>query len=598
MLIRVNGDPIPGVTDVRISSTPSHDADDDDTPETYVRDAKIRVQVTFDKAVTVDTTGGRPRLKIDFSSEDSGEKWVPYETGSGTKVLTFAYDVVEMDRSTEGVAVLANTLELNSGTIQDAADATIDANLAHTGLDHNTAHKVEGTIVPDETAPAFSSATVNGKMLAVTFGEALDLTSAPAGSAFTVSGGRTGTGTTQLSGAIATVTLDSAVAHGQSVTVGYNNPGTGNSPLRDGAGNEVQSFSGQQVTNNTPRPPGGGTPPPSCPAGQHDHDGRGCHDEDEDHSPPPPPPPPPPPHPPSCPAGQHDHDGRGCHDEDEDHLQVSVGDVEVLEGTDEEAVFEITLSGASDEDTTIRYETRNGTAAAGEDYESASGELTIAAGSTSGTVGVPVLDDDLYERGEHFELHLEGVTEDIFILDGQAFARIKNDDPKPRASIRPQFIKVREGRKHATFTVELSAPSGTALRWEWRAQMYGARRPARAGQDYRSAVGHGEFGPGETVSATQQVEIIDDDREEEKESFQIKLLSPNGHTGWVDIYDNDGTPGGCPAEATGSHPDCECPSGEAYDSESGFCVEAPDAEIAPILPRVDRKWRYVVGDEQ
>lgn len=94
------------------------------------------------------------------------------------------------------------------------------------------------------------------------------------------------------------------------------------------------------------------------------------------------------------------------------------------------------------------------------------------------------------------------------------------------------------------------------------------------------------------------MEIIDDDQEEEKESFWIKLLSPNGHTGWVDIYDNDGTPGGCPEEATGSHPDCECPSGEAYDSESGFCVVAPDPEVAPILPRVDRKWRYVVGDEQ
>ncbi|MYE13244.1 MAG: hypothetical protein F4X99_16650, partial [Gammaproteobacteria bacterium] len=283
--ISVNGEPLtkPAVTDIQISSTPSHDENDDDTPETYGRGANIRVQVTFDKAVNVVTTDGTPRLKIDFSSEAWGEQWVPYETGTGTKVLTFAYEVVTPNRSTEGVAVLQNTLELNGGTIKDAADATIDASLAHTGLPHNTAHLVESSLEPDETAPSFASATVNGKALAVTFGEALDPASAPAGSAFEVTGGRTGTGTATLSEATATVELDAAVPAGETVTVSYTHPGTGNSPLRDGSGNEVATFSGGMVTNNA-RPP----PPPPCPAGQHRHGGYGCHDQDEDHSPPPP----------------------------------------------------------------------------------------------------------------------------------------------------------------------------------------------------------------------------------------------------------------------------------------------------------------------
>ena len=51
--------------------------------------------------------------------------------------------------------------------------------------------------------------------------------------------------------------------------------------------------------------------PPPCPAGEHDHDGLGCHDESDSHTPPPPPPP--------CHAGQHDHDGLGCHDEGDSH---------------------------------------------------------------------------------------------------------------------------------------------------------------------------------------------------------------------------------------------------------------------------------------
>ena len=257
--VRIAGDLLStaAATAVDISSTPTHDANNDGTAETYRRGAKIQVQVTFDRAVNVVTTGGTPRLKIRMEAA-SGEKWASYEGGTGTKVLTFGYAVVAADRST-GVAVLENTLELNGGTM--------NANLAHTGLAHDSGHKVDGSLAPDETPPVFASAAVNGATLTVTFNEGLDPASAPAGSAFAVSGGRAGTGTAGISGAVATVTLDTAVAHGQSVTVSYTSPGTGNSPLRDGSGNEVGDFSGQRVANNTPdpRPPGGGGVQPPRP---------------------------------------------------------------------------------------------------------------------------------------------------------------------------------------------------------------------------------------------------------------------------------------------------------------------------------------------
>ena len=89
----------------------------------------------------------------------------------------------------------------------------------------------------------------------MTFNENLDPDWTPAGGAFTVSGGRTGTGTAAISTTTATVVLDSAVSAGETVTVSYVKPAS--NPLRDAAGNEVASFSGQPVTNNTP---GGGPP--------------------------------------------------------------------------------------------------------------------------------------------------------------------------------------------------------------------------------------------------------------------------------------------------------------------------------------------------
>ena len=109
--------------------------------------------------------------------------------------------------------------------------------------------------------PSFSSATVDGTALSVTFDNNLDAGSAPASSAFTVSatpaGGtaRTINGTSAavtISGATVRATLASAVAEGETVTVSYAKPSS--DPLRGPAGADVQDFSAQQVRNVTDDP--------------------------------------------------------------------------------------------------------------------------------------------------------------------------------------------------------------------------------------------------------------------------------------------------------------------------------------------------------
>ncbi|MDE0194894.1 MAG: SwmB domain-containing protein, partial [bacterium] len=117
--------------------------------------------------------------------------------------------------------------------------------------------------VPDRSAPSVARAAVDRTVLSVTFDEDLDTGSAPAGSAFTVTarppGGlsRTIEGTSAavtINGATVTATLASAVAAGETVTVRYAKPAS--SPLQDADGNDVESFSGQTVANDTD-----GTPP-------------------------------------------------------------------------------------------------------------------------------------------------------------------------------------------------------------------------------------------------------------------------------------------------------------------------------------------------
>ena len=85
---------------------------------------------------------------------------------------------------------------------------------------------------------------------------------------------------------------------------------------------------------------------------------------------------------------------------------LSVEDATASEQDDTTIDFVVTLSPASDEAVTVDYATANGTAVAGGDYRAKSGTLTFAAGQTSRTVRVSVIDDDLEEDQETLHLNL------------------------------------------------------------------------------------------------------------------------------------------------------------------------------------------------
>ena len=87
------------VTGVEITSTPSRDGDG--ASDTYLLGNKVRVRLTFNESVDVDTAGGRPRLKIRMDRL-YGEKWAVYESGSDT--LTFVHPVAWPNKSTQGIA--------------------------------------------------------------------------------------------------------------------------------------------------------------------------------------------------------------------------------------------------------------------------------------------------------------------------------------------------------------------------------------------------------------------------------------------------------------------------------------------------------------
>ena len=240
----------PAVTTVALASDPGADA-------TYAAGDAVRVAVTFDAAVEVDTDGGTPRLKLDLGGDDgAGERRAGYEEGSGTATLTFAWTAAAPDEASAGVAVLADTLELDGGAIKSAATQE-DAALGHAGLDRDAGHKV------DAVAPSVASASVSGTALTVTFDEDLAAAGSLANGAFAVKKtppGGTATAVAlsattgpAIGGRTVTLTLAGAVVSGDTaIEVSYAKPTAGSAnALVDAAGNAVADFTGRAVANAT-----------------------------------------------------------------------------------------------------------------------------------------------------------------------------------------------------------------------------------------------------------------------------------------------------------------------------------------------------------
>ena len=126
---------------------------------------------------------------------------------------------------------------------------------------------------------------------------------------------------------------------------------------------------------------------------------------------------------------------------------MSVSDARVEEAAGAAVAFAVTLSRAASDRVTVDYRTRDGSAQAGEDYEAASGTLTFAAGASTKTIEVAVLDDAHDEGEETFTLALSNAS-GAWLEDAEATGTIENADLMPAA------LLARFGRATAEQVVE------------------------------------------------------------------------------------------------------------------------------------------------
>jgi glucose/arabinose dehydrogenase len=236
-----------------------------------------------------------------------------------------------------------------------------------------------------------------------------------------------------------------------------------------------------------------------------------------------------------------DNQGVGTITNDDAQPTISINDVTVTEGNSGTiaATFNVSLSGASSQTTTVNYATAVGSATAGSDYLATSGTVTFSPSQLTQSIAVTINGDTMFEPNESFNVNLSNAS-NATIADNQGIGTITNDDTQPTISI--DDVSVNEGNAGttpATFTVSLSNASSQPITVNYAT----ANATAIAGVHYVSTNGTLTFTSGQT-SQSVNVAINGDQLNEDSVAFNLNLSLPSNaiivdNQGIVTINDDD-----------------------------------------------------------
>jgi len=200
-------------------------------------------------------------------------------------------------------------------------------------------------------------------------------------------------------------------------------------------------------------------------------------------------------------------------------LSVSIDDVAVTEGVDAYAVFTVTVTGKHpNSGITVDYETQDRSATAGLDYDYVKDTLPIAAGDSSGTISIPIIDDDTHEPVEKFVVKLLSTTSvAIDPNGGVGTATITSDDPMPK--VRIHDAQVTEGDGPMIFDVVMDRASSAPVTVDYKT----LNDTAVAGDDYVFKKDTVTFPANSNATQQIQVDVKDDNVYAGTRDFQVKL---------------------------------------------------------------------------
>ena len=207
---------------------------------------------------------------------------------------------------------------------------------------------------------------------------------------------------------------------------------------------------------------------------------------------------------------------------DDDPVPELVAEDASAEEGAREILFTANLSNGSASPVSVEWETVDGTAESGDDYATATGTLTIAAGDQSATIRVEIEDDRLHEPDETFAIRFSAPS-GVTLGDDEAIGTILDDDPVPELRVRD--ANASENAREVVFAAKLSAPSALPVTVRWRTSDDGAI----AGADYTASEGVVSI-PAGLRDARVAVPLLDDRLDEPDETFTVELSEPTGVT--------------------------------------------------------------------
>ena len=205
----------------------------------------------------------------------------------------------------------------------------------------------------------------------------------------------------------------------------------------------------------------------------------------------------------------------------------------------------VDLSAASSKDVTVNFTVTGTASGSGTDYTLDNGNITIAAGTTSGTITISnILDDVLDEANETVIVTLSNPGNASLGSDDAHTYTITDNDDAPVVDFNTTTSNGAESTSSKAITVDLSAASGQDVTVDFAL----TGTATGSGTDYTLANGTLTISAGNTSGTITIASIVNDTLDEANETVILTLSNPSNATlGSDDVHtytitDNDNPP--------------------------------------------------------
>ncbi len=233
-------------------------------------------------------------------------------------------------------------------------------------------------------------------------------------------------------------------------------------------------------------------------------------------------------------------------------LDVNLGNNSAFE-SEPHLPVKVVLSNPVDRPTSVDFKLTEITATVGEDFVWQSGRIDIAAGSTDYVINVRLLDDDITEGVESFEISLSNPIGIALSDITSAELFIEDDEFLPAVTAADTTISEADATGKVDFTLSHLSSKPVSVR------VMSANGTAKAGFDYSAVDQVVTFAPGETTQSV-MIDLLADDAYERDETLRLMLSEidngqlPDQSTVNVTIAEDDAAPLVSVSEVTVAEP--------------------------------------------